>query len=83
MLSTTERNEGEINSPEVEFDRKYVRMTVISYLSLVASRRPNQDNHYTKSEQGPSKYKTKEATESKMQTEGKSNEAIFLAIKWS
>lgn len=43
VLSTTERNKGEINSPEIEFDRKYVRMTIVLYLSLVASRSPNQE----------------------------------------
>lgn len=42
MLSTTEKNKGEINSLEVEFDRKHVRMTVMLYLSLVAFRSPNE-----------------------------------------
>jgi len=44
VLSTTERNKEEINSPEVESDRKYGRIIIISYLSLVASRSPDQQS---------------------------------------
>lgn len=31
-------NKSEVNSPEVEFDRKYAKMTAIAHLSLAASR---------------------------------------------
>lgn len=46
MLSTIERNKGEINSLKVEFDSKYIRMIIISYLSLVASQSPNPEPGY-------------------------------------
>lgn len=89
VLSTTAKkpNKSEVNSPEVEFDRKYAKMTAIAHLSLAASRslyqEPGHGCTITAQKKNRDYQSIKQKTQQKARCQERvkaNNEAIFLVL---
>lgn len=86
--STTEKkNKREINSAEVEFDRKHARMPAIAHLSLAASRSPYQEPGHgcaiTTQKWNRDYQSIKQKTQQKARCKERvkaNNEAVFLVL---